>query len=141
MKYEETKRRPQKSQEPEQDRYPKAAQMKYVGALGKTMALSLSSRFPSLFTLSPLKNPFSSFPIRQYRILFVLDPSKNNNTTRNKLLRRRNSFCTPASAALQEAPAPTEKIVLPTNESSDGLLRIRHTVMLIFGWVYGYCRN
>uniref|UniRef100_A0A3Q7I7H7 threonine--tRNA ligase n=1 Tax=Solanum lycopersicum TaxID=4081 RepID=A0A3Q7I7H7_SOLLC len=108
--------------------------MKYVGALGKTMALSLSSR--SLFTssyksISPLsRNPFSSFPIRQYRILFVLDPSNNNNnnkTNRNKLLRRRTSFSTHASTALQEAPAPNEKMVLPTNESSDGLLRIRHT--------------
>ncbi|KAH0650835.1 hypothetical protein KY289_031076 [Solanum tuberosum] len=121
-----------RNHDPQQDHYPKAAaQMKYVGALGKTMALSLSPR--SLFTssyksLSPLKTPFSSFPIRQYRILFVLDPCKyNNKTTRYKLPRRRSSFSTHASAALQEAPAPNEKIVLPTNESSDGLLRIRHT--------------
>ncbi|MCD7472626.1 hypothetical protein HAX54_013907 [Datura stramonium] len=117
--------------------------MKYVGALGKTMALSLSSR--SLFTssnplpksLSPLKSAISCFPIRQFSSLFVLYPFKNS--TRNRLLRCRNSFSTHVSAAVQEAPAasaadkqtnsdaPNEKMVLPTNESSDGLLRIRHT--------------
>lgn len=55
------------------------------------------------------------------------------------MLRCRNSFSTHVSAAVQEAlaasaadkqtnsDAPNEKIVLPTNESSDGLLRIRHT--------------
>lgn len=103
------------------------------------MALSLSSRplFTSSYkSFSPLRKPYFSFPIRQYRILFVHDPSNNNKSTRNRKLRRRNSFPTHVSAVLQEAPAPTEKIVLPTNESSEGLLRIRHTVMLILdGWV------
>lgn len=94
------------------------------------MALSLSSRplFTSSYkSFSPLRKPYFSFPIRQYRILFVHDPSNNNKSTRNRKLRRRNSFPTHVSAVLQEAPAPTEKIVLPTNESSEGLLRIRHT--------------
>ncbi|XP_009594560.1 threonine--tRNA ligase, chloroplastic/mitochondrial 2 isoform X1 [Nicotiana tabacum] len=115
--------------------------MKYVGALGKTMALSLSSR-PSLFT-SSIKNTLSCFPIRQFRnSFFVLYPSKNCSSTRNKLLRcRSNSFSTHAVATdSSEAPAAAsatdertngeaavEKIVLPTNESSDTLLRVRHT--------------
>lgn len=120
--------------------------MKYVGALGKTMALSLSSR-PSLFT-SSIKNTLSCFPIRQFRnSFFVLYPSKNCSSTRNKLLRcRSNSFSTHAVATdSSEAPAaadertngdaPVEKIVLPTNESSDTLLRVRHTVMYIF-WIF-----
>ncbi|CAN4103646.1 unnamed protein product [Withania somnifera] len=98
------------------------------------MAFSLSSR--SLFTSSSNPFPKSLFPlpIRQISTLFLVYPSKNN-TTRNKFLLR--SRTTHVSSAVQEAAvageqtnnsdAPNEKIVLPTNESSHGLLRIRHT--------------
>ncbi|KAJ8568579.1 hypothetical protein K7X08_028112 [Anisodus acutangulus] len=44
--------------------------------------------------------------------------------SKNKLLRYRNSFSTHVSVADEQTH---DKIVLPTNESSDGLLRIRHT--------------
>ncbi|XP_016580555.2 threonine--tRNA ligase, chloroplastic/mitochondrial 2 [Capsicum annuum] len=114
--------------------------MKSFGTLGKTMALSLSSQplFTSSKPLSPLKNAFPFSPIRQISTLFLLYPSYNNATTNKFLLRCRNSFST---HAVQEAAPPAasaqtntntgassiDKIVLPTNESSDGLLRIRHT--------------
>ncbi|KAF3664786.1 Threonine--tRNA ligase [Capsicum annuum] len=114
--------------------------MKSFGTLGKTMALSLSSQplFTSSKPLSPLKNAFPFSPIRQISTLFLLYPSYNNVTTNKFLLRCRNSFST---HAVQEAAPPAasaqtntntgassiDKIVLPTNESSDGLLRIRHT--------------
>ncbi|PHT76303.1 Threonine--tRNA ligase [Capsicum annuum] len=104
------------------------------------MALSLSSQplFTSSKPLSPLKNAFPFSPIRQISTLFLLYPSYNNATTNKFLLRCRNSFST---HAVQEAAPPAasaqtntntgassiDKIVLPTNESSDGLLRIRHT--------------
>ncbi|PHU12061.1 Threonine--tRNA ligase [Capsicum chinense] len=104
------------------------------------MALSLSSQpfFTSSKPLSPLKNAFPFSPIRQISTLFLLYPSNNNATTNKFLLRCRNSFST---HAVQEAAPPAasaqtntntgassiDKIVLPTNESSDGLLRIRHT--------------
>ncbi|KAK4369341.1 hypothetical protein RND71_013133 [Anisodus tanguticus] len=79
------------------------------------MALSLSSSSlpKSLITT------FSCFPIST--LFLLLYPSKNS---KNKLLRYRNSFSTHVSVADEQTH---DKIVLPTNESSDGLLRIRHT--------------
>ena len=102
------------------------------------MAVSSSN---SLLSTSLLKPSFSHFPLK--RLVSIPTCLYNSNNNNKKL-----STATPACAIATDSSQShtqtatfslndetqiekTEKLLLPTNQSSQNLLRIRHTVILI----------
>lgn len=104
------------------------------------MAVSSSN---SLLSTSLLKPSFSHFPLKRLVSIPTCLYNSNNNNNNKKL-----STATPACAIATDSSQShtqtatfslndetqiekTEKLLLPTNQSSQNLLRIRHTVILI----------
>lgn len=114
------------------------AEMPNVILPGVRMAVSSSNSFLSTSLLKP---SFSHFPLKR----LVSIPTCLYNSSNNK---KKLSTATPACAIATDSSQShaqtatfslndetqiekTERLVLPTNQSSQNLLRIRHTVILI----------
>ncbi|PWA54350.1 threonyl-tRNA synthetase [Artemisia annua] len=95
--------------------------------------MASSATHHPLFT-SSLKLPSTTNPISKH---YLLNPKKLQSfyLFKKPHFHRFSAVATDPSTAvdknLAEDAPPVEKVVLPTNESSNKLLRIRHTVISI----------
>lgn len=96
------------------------------------------SHSSSLF-LSPSKTPFSLSKTalgREIRVFGFFRRSKNGFSTTSSAVATESTETASVARDSAQEEVLVEKIVLPTNESSEKLLRIRHTVISISLSVY-----